>query len=191
MTGTVSLSGVQVWLICSKGSRPRPYSTELESRRTYLGPGPCRSSTNPPPSLVRFENLPVGQRRDALLRLSDVPLGVWVAYVKKRKGRIVYADSVVGMRHVLDTELPAKAIEAVRTAIGSDAIAEAYGEPIISMQDDDLKFPDPVEFAYYSIYNLFCKYGCGDDINDQLIINQALGSLGDREEMDKLLAVWP
>ena len=41
---------------------------------------------------------------------------------------------------------------------------------------NDLEFPDPVEYAYYAIYNLFRKYVQGRELDDWLIVNQALSS---------------
>lgn len=47
------------------------------------------------------------------------------------------------------------------------------------MQDGDLLFPENIALAYYAIYNLFCKYALGEDIDDWLIANQAIASESD------------
>jgi len=49
-----------------------------------------------------------------------------------------------------------------------------YKEPIISIQDNDLSFPKNIEYGYYSIYNLFQKYTQAKNVDDWLIVNQAL-----------------
>ena len=47
------------------------------------------------------------------------------------------------------------------------------------MQDSDLEFPDPIKFAYYAIYNCFCRYALGEEIDPWVIVNQALLSIDD------------
>ncbi|MFE3759550.1 hypothetical protein ACFXO9_35055 [Nocardia tengchongensis] len=74
----------------------------------------------------------------------------------------------------MDVELPADALRSARAGVDLADIGNRYLEPITALQDDDLTFPDPVEFAYYAIYNCFSKYSRGDDIPDWLIVNQAL-----------------
>lgn len=56
------------------------------------------------------------------------------------------------------------------------------------MQDDDLTFPDPIEFAYYALYNLFSRYTQQEPIDDWLIVNQALSSEEDESQWQLLLA---
>ncbi len=67
-------------------------------------------------------------------------------------------------------------------------VAQRYQEPIVAMHDDDLTFPDNIEFAYYAIYNLFRKYALGTEIDDWLIVNQALSAEKDSEKWATLLA---
>jgi hypothetical protein len=55
------------------------------------------------------------------------------------------------------------------------------------MQDDDLEFPDRVEFAYYSIYNLFNRYVSGRIDDDWLIVNQALSAHGEGADYAAIL----
>ncbi len=56
------------------------------------------------------------------------------------------------------------------------------------MQDHDLEFPKIIEFAYYSIYNLFCKYVKGRAIDDWIIVNQAISSEGDQAKWAIMLS---
>ena len=67
-------------------------------------------------------------------------------------------------------------------------IEHNYSEPIAAMQDEDLKFPESIMFAYYSIYNLFRKYVCNDNIDDWLIVSQALSSETNLETTEDILS---
>ena len=83
---------------------------------------------------------------------------------------------VCGTSQELDIELPIKAYRAAFKKKKSSSINQSYLEPIIAMQDDDLEFPEHIEYAYYSIYNLYEKYGQGAEMDDWIIVNQALSS---------------
>lgn len=125
-----------------------------------------------------FGQLGAGRQRQVHLFLCDEALEVWMNYVLGR-GPIRYADSVVGMQHQVDAELPADALRCARAGADLADVESRYGEPIVAMQDDDLTFPDEVAFAYYAIYNCFRKHVCGEDIDPWLIVNQALSSIPD------------
>jgi hypothetical protein len=88
-----------------------------------------------------------------------------------------YVEGVAGTRQTVDPTLPQDALEAVRTGSDLRDVARRYGEPIAALQDEDWRPPEPILFAYYSIYNLFEKYDQARDIDDWLIPNQALASL--------------
>lgn len=100
---------------------------------------------------------------------------------------IDYHDSVVGMHHVLDTTLPADALASVVAGNHSADVSTRYNEPIAALQDDDLWLPDHIEFAYYALYNLHCKYVEGRPIDDWLIVNQALSAESDPTRWRPLL----
>ena len=125
-----------------------------------------------------FRQLTPERQRQVHLRLCEEALGVWRAYVAQHSP-IRYMDSVVGMRHTVDVDLPH---DALRSAIAGADLADVdsrYGEPIVAMQDDDLQFPDPVLFAYYAIYNCFRRHALAEQIDSWLIVNQALSSIDD------------
>ncbi|MCA2209063.1 hypothetical protein [Nocardia rosealba] len=122
----------------------------------------------------RFLRLGADQRRQVHLSLCADVLPAWTDYVRGKPSALRYRDSVVGMRHHVDVELPIDALGAARAGVDLANISSRYLEPITALQDDDLTFPDPVEFAYYAIYNCFRKYVSGEDIADWLIVNQAL-----------------
>jgi len=62
-----------------------------------------------------------------------------------------------------------------------------YREPIVALHDGDLDLPDTIEYAYYSLYNLFRKYTGIEDIDDWLIVNQAISSEADETRWAALL----
>lgn len=103
-------------------------------------------------------------------------LPVWIGYVRGRSAVLRYRDSVVGMRHDVDVELPGDALRSACAGADLTEVGERYLEPISALQDDDLAFPDPIEFAYYAMYNCFRRYARGDAIDDWVIVNQALSA---------------
>jgi hypothetical protein len=99
----------------------------------------------------------------------------WASYVNT-KGCVAYVESVAGTHQVVDGQLPADAFEAARKGEASQGIARRYREPITALQDADLVLPERVTFAYYAVYNLFRKYAQREDVDDWLIVNQALAA---------------
>lgn len=125
-----------------------------------------------------FRLLTPERQRKVHLRLCDESLGVWRAYAAEH-APLRYADSVVGMRHEVDARLPHDALRSAQNGADIADVQDRYREPIAAMQDDDLEFPDPVEFAYYAIYNCFRRHALGEQIDPWLIVNQALSSIDD------------
>jgi hypothetical protein len=117
---------------------------------------------------------PSGKRRVHLI-LCRFALEKWETYTKSFPS-LQYKDSVVGMDHIVDTRLPQDAFESSKTGLDGMAISERYREPVVALQDDDLELPENIEFSYYAIYNLFCKYVEKKTVDDWLIVNQALSS---------------
>jgi hypothetical protein len=87
----------------------------------------------------------------------------------------------------VDIALPADAFRSVMEGKDTCNVQARYGEPICAMQDDDLEFPDDIELAYYSIYNLFRRYVLADSIDDWLIVNQALSAHGESADVAAIL----
>ena len=85
-------------------------------------------------------------------------------------------EGVCGTRQVVDERLPEDALASARSAQGVEGVGARYGEPITAMQDGDLSFPEPATFAYYAIYNFFRRYGLREEIDDWLLVNQAISS---------------
>ena len=135
----------------------------------------------------QFLLLPPAEKRRVHFALCAKALAVWLSYAsQKKKSR--YVDGVVGLSHKVDMALPSDAFNAAQEGRDAAGVAERYAEPITAMQDDDLEFPRNIEFAYYSIYNLFCKYVTRDDIDDWIIVNQAISSESDELEMFSMLS---
>ncbi|WP_433672276.1 hypothetical protein ACQP06_11895 [Nocardia sp. CA-136227] len=133
-----------------------------------------------------FTQLGADRRRQVHLSLCEDALPIWIGYVRGKPASLRYRDSVVGMRHQVDIELPGEALRSAWAGADLADVGGRYLEPIAALQDDDLAFPDPVEFAYYAIYNCFRKYSLGDDIPDWLIVNQALSVHDDSEAAQRL-----
>jgi hypothetical protein len=114
-------------------------------------------------------------RRCVHLHLCARALGVWRAYVQTSP-RLDYVEGVVGTSQQVDVTLPADALAAAHAGRDDARVYDRYAEPIAAMQDDDLEFPERIAFAYYAIYNAFLKLVVGRNIEDWLIVNQALAS---------------
>ena len=127
-----------------------------------------------------FLALPPRQRRVVHDLLVEHALARWKTYAEK-EGEIRYRETVVGTEQIVDASLPEDAVRAVRTGEGVDAVDKRYGEPRAALQDNDLSFPEPVEFAYYAVFNYFRKYALQRDVDDWLIVNQAVSSVDERE----------
>jgi hypothetical protein len=137
--------------------------------------------------LEEFIALTPGRRRIVHLMLCEQALAKWTAYARSR-GKITYTETVCGTNQVVDAELPEDAFECAKQHRDVANVHERYGEPIVALQDGDLGFPSAIEFAYYSVYNLFRKYAGIEDVDDWLIVNQALSSETDETQWAPLLA---
>lgn len=126
-------------------------------------------------------------RRLVHLELCRHALGKWTEFVSAA-GPIIYVDSVVGLRHEVEANLPLEAFKAASDGSDPTNISERYDEPLSALQDDDLEFDNHIEYAWYAIYNLFQKYALASPIDDWLIVNQALSSETDPERWNTLLS---
>jgi len=122
-----------------------------------------------------FFRLSAAQRRAVQDVLVEHALARWKAFAQE-EGPIRYWETVCGTPHTLDANLPGDAIAAVRSGEGAASVAERYLEPIAAMQDDDVRLPEAVEFAYYAVYNYFRRYAMQQELDDWLLVNQALSS---------------
>jgi hypothetical protein len=134
-----------------------------------------------------FLSLSPAERRAVHDLLVEDALARWKAYADG-EGEIHYRESVVGTEQLVDADLPADALAAARSGQGIAAVAQRYGEPRSALQDGDLTFPEAVEFAYYAVYNFFRKYARHEDVDDWLIVNQAVSSEEDETKWKRALA---
>ena len=125
-----------------------------------------------------FRQLTPDQQRRVHLRLCVEALAVWLAYAAEH-APIRYFDTVIGMGHAVDVLLPGDALRSADAGTDLANVEGRYDEPIVAMQGDDLEFPDPIEFAYYAVYNCFRRHARGEAIDSWLIVNQALSSIDD------------
>jgi hypothetical protein len=129
----------------------------------------------------QFLFLPAAGRRLVHERLVLEALARWKAYADAQ-GEIRYRETVTGTAQVVDAGLPGDALASVRSGQDTAAVDDRYGEPLAALQDDDLSFPEPVEFAYYAIYNFFRRYGLHEEVDDWLLVSQAGSSEEDQRK---------
>lgn len=123
----------------------------------------------------QFLALSPERRRAVHLHLAEHALRAWREYIQS-VGPIRYYESVCGTAQEVDAGLPADALAAAWRGEDTAQVASRYREPIVAMQAEDLEFPEHITFAYYALYNLFEKYVLHREIDDWLIVNQALSS---------------
>lgn len=136
---------------------------------------------------IAFLSLNQHQKRQVHLWLCQHALHIWEAYVHAC-APIAYRDSVVGLHHQVDIQLPRDALRCVQVNAPSSDVATRYQEPIVAMHDTDLVLPSDITLAYYAIYNLHQKYIQGVSIDDWLIVKQALFAEDDPIQWRSLLA---
>lgn len=123
------------------------------------------------------------QKRKVHIYLARVALTQWKKLSESGVVPHSYIESVVGTKQDVDLDLPSKAVDCVVKNAGVSAIEKQYKEPICALQDDDWKLPKEASYAYYAIYNAFQKYALNKEVDDWLIVNQALSSLGDTSDL--------
>lgn len=141
-----------------------------------------------------FLQLSAERKKQVHRVLCGEALEVWRRFAHEA-GEISYNDSVVGLYHVVDLQLPADAFNAafllipgsVGTASVASEIAQRYLEALSALQDSDVEFPVEIEYAYFAIYNAFRKYARGESTDDWLIVNQALSSYGKDADVKAML----
>lgn len=121
--------------------------------------------------------------RRAHLAACRYSLTAWEAFCREGKG-LSYTDSVVGMKHAVDRKLPLRAFKAVLEDSPNWKIGSDYSEPIVALQDFDWEPPRHIEYAFFSVFNLYKKYCEKESIDDWLIFNQAISSEVDDSRWD-------
>lgn len=151
--------------------------------------------TEPPSFAERLDRLDDERRVDALVVACEPALVVWTTYALR--ARPSYVDSVVGLTHVVDVDLPARALDEVRARHDAPDVAAtilAWVEPIVSLQDGDLALPRRATFALYAIHNLHrLVFEPSDVVSARLVLSQAISAVvsGDDDgETEAALAAW-
>lgn len=127
---------------------------------------------------LEFHKLPLDRRRrvhDFVVRRA---VENWTRQVEKL-GRMTYVEAVVGTRQEVDPSMPADALAAVRTGEGVSAVRDRFLEPLTALQDGDLELSETAQFALYAVHNYFERYANASEVDDWLIVNQAMASEDD------------
>lgn len=135
--------------------------------------------------LEQFQALDAARKRFVHFRLCEHALRRWEEYLRSNP-KLTYVEGVTGTQQKIDPKLPNDAFISAKHGRDLARVENRYGEPITAIQDLDLKFPDPIEFAYYSVYNLFRRYVLDDKIDDWIIANQALSAETQESEWQRL-----
>jgi hypothetical protein len=130
-----------------------------------------------------FLELSSPRKRKAHTYLAQIALRKWEEFSKSGSVPRSYIESVAGTNQSVDFDLPRKAFDCVIGGLDASEIQKQYGEPICALQDDDWALPEEAVYAYYAIYNLFRKYALSEPIDDWLIVNQSLSSLGSTSDL--------
>lgn len=133
------------------------------------------------PSAQRFFAMHAEDQKKVQIRLCEQALEVWEKLVRKD---LKYRESVLGSKQSFDAKLPRMAFNAVLSGLDNEDLDTLYREPLVALQDDDIRLPDKAEFAYYAIRNLFVAHVLRRHTDPWLIVNQALSAIGE----DKAIA---
>jgi hypothetical protein len=133
-----------------------------------------------------ISNLPPNRIKYIQVSLCNIALEKWIKYTNRHKN-IRYTESICGTKQIVNVALPGLALNDVIMGTSDSNANELYLEPISALQDMDLTFPGEIESAYYAIYNLYRKYIQIEEVDDWLIISQALESVGNSDERQKIL----
>lgn len=145
----------------------------------YTRPESATESGTIHPTAQKFFNMSSSQKKEVHLCLAGIALTQWRKFIACGAVPRSYTESVCGTCQKIDLNLPSDAMTCVRDKTDPSQISERYLEPITALHDDDWSLPDDPQYAFYTIYNTFQKYALGKEIDDWLIVNQALSSLGE------------
>ncbi len=134
----------------------------------------CGMEGGPMNEMERFLTLDPERRRRVQIALCALAVDAWEREIAPDPP--AYHDSVVGLFHVVEVDLPRDALEAVRTGVDARDVWRRIGEPLAALQDGDLELAGHLELAWYSVYNLYVRSLRGRDVDDWLIVNQALSA---------------
>jgi hypothetical protein len=140
-------------------------------------------------SLIDFVNGLDEERQYTLaLLLVEKALPLWEEHASKNA--LEYFDSVVGMHHVINKDIVARALDTVKKELAKRnsqlnelaALKKEFMEPLVALQDSDWELPYPVQHTLYAASNLVKKI-TGESITPfdepliYVVINQAFDAL--------------
>lgn len=135
--------------------------------------------------VVKFKGLPADDTKKAHIRACAYSVSAWDKFCADGKN-LSYKDSVVFLTHKVDKSLLSSALQAVIDN-HSGNLLDSFLEPINALEEMDWTPGQNIEYAFYSIYNLYKKYCLKEDIDDWLIVNQVLSTEPDERKMDEML----
>lgn len=108
--------------------------------------------------LAELRALPRQRCVELLCAMCHELLPIWEQYAAEQ-GEIVYYESIVGTRQVVDLALPRRALAEVDARLSGELVEGGFTggdfvEPLTAMQDDDLDFGGAAQAAWGAIENL-------------------------------------
>lgn len=137
-----------------------------------------------PLAAAYFDLSEATQKQVHLYLLSKV-LPVWQSFVAEHPS-LTYLESVAGTQQTVDGQLPEDAVKAIEFGWDHAQVAERYLEPLAALQDGDLSLPEPIEFAYYAMFNAFRLHVLGEPLDHWLVVNQSLSVFGEEQSLAAL-----
>ena len=126
-----------------------------------------------------FTDLTESQRRIVLFSLTGESLARWREFGSAVK-LVEYTDSRGGgVQRILDLQLPPDAFATASTGGETEKINARFQDPLAALHKGDLVLPQDVECAFHAIHNLFLRFACNEQIDEWLIVKQALSSDSD------------
>ncbi|MDP5240947.1 hypothetical protein Q9Q94_15500 [Uliginosibacterium sp. 31-16] len=118
------------------------------------------------------------QKKRVHLCLASIALKQWEKAIASGLVPLSYQETVTGTLQDVEELLPAEALVCIVEKTDPTSISARFLEPTCASGDEDWHLADEPMYAYLTIYNAFQKYALGKDIDDWMIVNQALSSLG-------------
>lgn len=140
-----------------------------------------------PPAAKTFLTMDAKRKRVVHELLVRRAVHAWEQYAQTKRRGLNYVETVAGTRQKVDIGLPREAVEAADEPGVAGNIEARFLEPIVALQDQDWSPPEPVVYAYYAVYNYFRKYALSEDVDDWLIVNQALSGTTPLESCEETL----
>lgn len=138
------------------------------------------------PVAKRYLSLSERQKRAVDIQLCEFALTKWKRYMEQNS-HIRYIEHVSGTDQEIDPTIPIDALESVRDGADVKSVAQRYLEPITALKDGDVELPAEIECAYYAIYNLYRKAIGDEEIDQWLVVNQAITALGNDTDATEIL----